>query len=149
MAKPGNAGRKKERPGEVKQPEALDLARSVATSSRPGKPSSLLDTRVVYCGDNLEQLAKLPGHCIDLIYIDPSFNSKRNYEVFWGSRRRSVPLKTATPPRRPIPARRERPRCFELARVLKQMGLFRLRTTLTPLEAQVHSATIALTCRCA
>ena len=24
------------------------------------KPSSLLDTRVVYCGDNLEQLAKLP-----------------------------------------------------------------------------------------
>jgi hypothetical protein len=27
-------------------------------------PSSLLDTRVVYCGDNLEQLAKLPdGPC--------------------------------------------------------------------------------------
>jgi hypothetical protein len=26
----------------------------------PAKPSSLLDTRVVYCGDNLEQLAKLP-----------------------------------------------------------------------------------------
>jgi hypothetical protein len=24
------------------------------------KSSSLLDTRVVYCGDNLEQLAKLP-----------------------------------------------------------------------------------------
>ena len=24
------------------------------------KPSALLDTRVVYCGDNLEQLAKLP-----------------------------------------------------------------------------------------
>ena len=24
------------------------------------KPSSLLDTRVVYCGDNLEQLRKLP-----------------------------------------------------------------------------------------
>jgi len=27
------------------------------------KPSSLLDTRVVYCGDNLEQLAKLPAAC--------------------------------------------------------------------------------------
>jgi hypothetical protein len=27
------------------------------------KPSSLLDTRVVYCGDNLEQLAKLPDSC--------------------------------------------------------------------------------------
>jgi DNA modification methylase len=48
------------------------------------KPSSLVDTRVVYCGDNLEQLAKLPPECIDLIYIDPPFNSNRNYEVFWG-----------------------------------------------------------------
>ena len=48
------------------------------------KPSALLDTRVVYCGDNLEQLAKLPNACVDLIYIDPPFNSNRNYEVFWG-----------------------------------------------------------------
>jgi len=24
------------------------------------KPSSLVDTRVIYCGDNLEQLKKLP-----------------------------------------------------------------------------------------
>ncbi len=39
----------------------------------------LLDTRVVYCGDNLEQLAKLPDACVDLIYIDPPFNSNRNY----------------------------------------------------------------------
>ncbi len=52
--------------------------------ARAGKPSSLLDTRVVYCGDNLEQLAKLVEQCVDLIYIDPPFNSKRNYEVFWG-----------------------------------------------------------------
>jgi 16S rRNA G966 N2-methylase RsmD len=48
------------------------------------KSSSLLDMRVVYCGDNLEQLAKLPDACVDLIYIDPPFNSNRNYEVFWG-----------------------------------------------------------------
>jgi 16S rRNA G966 N2-methylase RsmD len=48
------------------------------------KPSALLDTRVVYCGDNLEQLAKLPDVCVDLIYIDPPFKSNRNYEVFWG-----------------------------------------------------------------
>ncbi len=48
------------------------------------RPSSLIDTRVIYCGDNLEQLAKLPDGCIDLIYIDPPFNSNRNYEVFWG-----------------------------------------------------------------
>ena len=49
-----------------------------------GKPSAVVDTRVVYCGDNLEQLRKLPDGCVDLIYIDPPFNSNRNYEVFWG-----------------------------------------------------------------
>ena len=48
------------------------------------KASSLVDTRVVYCGDNLEQLPKLPAACVGLIYIDPPFNSNRNYEVFWG-----------------------------------------------------------------
>src|ERR1017187_412928 len=56
-------------------------ARAPQTAARP---SAILDTRVVYCGDNLEQLAKLPDHCVDLIYIDPPFNSNRNYEVFWG-----------------------------------------------------------------
>jgi 16S rRNA G966 N2-methylase RsmD len=39
-----------------------------------GKPSSLVDTRVIYCGDNLEQLKKVPAECVDLIYIDPPFN---------------------------------------------------------------------------
>jgi DNA modification methylase len=48
------------------------------------KSSALLDTRAIYCGDNLEQLSKLPEACVDLIYIDPPFNSNRNYEVFWG-----------------------------------------------------------------
>jgi 16S rRNA G966 N2-methylase RsmD len=42
------------------------------------KPSALLDTRVVYCGDNLEPLAKLPAAGVDLIYIDPPFNSSRS-----------------------------------------------------------------------
>jgi hypothetical protein len=44
---------------------------------RPAKPSSLLDTRVIYCGlrraqssrDNLKQLAKLPPQRVDLTYI--------------------------------------------------------------------------------
>jgi hypothetical protein len=43
----------------------------VRADKKIAKPSSLLDTRVVYCGDNLEQLAKLPDACVDLIYIDP------------------------------------------------------------------------------
>ncbi len=38
-----------------------------------------MDTRVIYCGDNLEQLAKLPDAGVDLIYIDPPFYSNRNY----------------------------------------------------------------------
>jgi len=87
------------------------------------KPSSLLDTRVIYCGDNLDQLKKLPEHSIDLIYIDPPFNSNRNYEVFWGE----------TKEKRAFEDRHEstaayiefmRPRCVELARVLKKTGSF-------------------------
>jgi 16S rRNA G966 N2-methylase RsmD len=49
-----------------------------------GRPSAVVDTRVVYCGDNLDQLQRLPEGCVDLVYIDPPFNSNRNYEVFWG-----------------------------------------------------------------
>jgi hypothetical protein len=93
------------RPGRIlspmaKSPRARATA-AAASAPAPGKPSALLDTRVVYCGDNLEQLQKLPDGCVDLIYIDPPFNSNRNYEVFWGRPRKNAPLKTATPPRRP------------------------------------------------
>ncbi len=87
------------------------------------KPSTLVDTRVIYCGDNLQQLAKLPDGCVDLVYIDPPFNSNRNYEVFWGE----------TKEKRAFEDRHEstkayidymRPRCVELARVLKKTGSF-------------------------
>jgi hypothetical protein len=58
-------------------------AASEVVSKAPG-PSAVVDTRVIYCGDNLDQLKKLPDGCVDLICIDPPFNSSRNYEVFWG-----------------------------------------------------------------
>jgi hypothetical protein len=64
--------------------DAKKAAVAALLSAPTGKPSALVDTRVIYCGDNLEQLAKLPDACVDLIYIDPPFNSNRNYEVFWG-----------------------------------------------------------------
>ncbi len=87
------------------------------------KPSSLLDTRVIYCGDNLDQLAKLPDGCVDLVYIDPPFNSNRNYEVFWGEtkEKRSFEDRHAS-----TQAYIEfmRPRCEQLARVLKATGSF-------------------------
>src|SRR5260370_35504732 len=91
----------------------------MTASSR--KFSSVLDTRVIYCGDNLEQLKKLPDGCIDLIYIDPPFNSNRNYEVFWGEakQKRSFDDRHAS-----TQAYIElmRPRCVALARVLKKTG---------------------------
>ncbi len=96
------------------------------TSPAPGEPSALLDTRVVYCGDNLEQLARLPDRCVDLVYIDPPFNSNRNYEVFWGE----------TKEKRAFEDRHAstqayidymRPRCVQLARVLKKTGRFYYR----------------------
>jgi site-specific DNA-methyltransferase (adenine-specific) len=83
----------------------------------------LIDTRIVYCGDCLEQLQKLPDCCVDLIYIDPPFNSNRNYEVFWGEtqEKRSFEDRHAS-----TQAYIEfmRPRCVELARVLKETGSF-------------------------
>jgi site-specific DNA-methyltransferase (adenine-specific) len=103
---------------EASQSESLRASASLRLKSSP-----LLDTRVIYCGDNLEQLAKLPDACIDLIYIDPPFNSNRNYEVFWGE----------TKEKRAFEDRHEstrayidymRPRCVQLARVLKKTGSF-------------------------
>lgn len=91
----------------------------MTASSR--KFSSLLDTRVIYCGDNIDQLKKLPDDCIDLIYIDPPFNSNQDYEIFWGE----------TKEKRAFKDRHEstkayidfmRPRCVELHRVLKATG---------------------------
>jgi hypothetical protein len=90
---------------------ATTTATRAPASPAPGRPSALLDTRVIYCGDNLEQLAKLPDGCVDLIYIDPPFNSNRNYEVFWP--KRSVPTASSVAARS-----RESPPCVELARVL-------------------------------
>ena len=103
-----------------KQPAAKPDA---ASKPRAGRPSSLLDTRIVYCGDCLDQLGKLPDGCVDLIYIDPPFNSNRNYEVFWGETKE----KRAFQDRHASTAAYidyMRPRCVELARVLKKTGSF-------------------------
>jgi len=94
-----------------------------AMTKAASKPSAVIDTRVIYCGDNLEQLRKLPGACVDLIYIDPPFNSNRNYEVFWGEtkEKRAFADRHAS-----TQAYIEfmRPRCVELHRVLKKTGSF-------------------------
>jgi len=68
-------------------------------------------------------LREIPSESIDLIYIDPPFNSNRNYEVFWGD----------TQEKRAFQDRfgdadayinYMRPRVMELYRVLKKTGSF-------------------------
>ena len=92
-------------------------------SATQGRASVVIDTRVIYCGDNLDQLRKLPDGCVDLIYIDPPFNSNQDYEVFWGEtkEKRAFADRHAS-----TQAYIEfmRPRCVELRRVLKATGSF-------------------------
>ena len=91
-------------------------------STTTKRPSSLVDTRVIYCGDNLEQLAKLPDACVDLIYLDPPFlikDSNRNYEVCWGETKKKRAFEDRhESPRAYIDYMR--PRCQQLHRVLKK-----------------------------
>jgi adenine specific DNA methylase Mod len=43
-----------------------------------------MDTNVLYYGDNLEILRKyIPDNSIDLVYLDPPFNSKATYNVLY------------------------------------------------------------------
>lgn len=104
-------------------PRSTKPAPNPLLPKRPARPLSLVDTQVIWCGDCLAQLQKLPAECVDLIYIDPPFNSNRNYEVFWGEKQE----------RRAFEDRHEstkayidymRPRCVELARVLRKTGSF-------------------------
>ena len=85
--------------------------------------SALVDTRIIYCGDCLEQLRKFPAKCVDLIYIDPPFNSNRNYEVFWGEAREMRAFEDRHASTQAY-VEFMRPRCVELARVLKAGGSF-------------------------
>ena len=119
----GKASKKKVE-GRRAKPGGRAAATATAVAvTRGGRPSSLVDTRIIYCGGCLDQLHKLPDGCVDLIYIDPPFNSNRNYEVFWGE----------TKEKRAFEDRHAstqayidymRPRCVELARVLKKTGSF-------------------------
>jgi adenine-specific DNA-methyltransferase len=93
------------------------------TAGVPARPSALVDTRVVYCGDNIEQLRKLPDACVDLVYIDPPFNSNRNYEVFWDETKEKRAFEDRHASTQAY-IEFMRPRCVELARVLKKTGSF-------------------------
>lgn len=46
-----------------------------------------MSTNTLYYGDNLDWMSKWPSECIDLIYLDPPFNSKAKYNVLFGNRK--------------------------------------------------------------
>jgi hypothetical protein len=71
----------------------------------------------------MRNIAKLPDACVDLIYIDPPFNSNRNYEVFWGeTKEKRVPRLRDHENTRAYPATAGRPRCMQLARASSAEG---------------------------
>ncbi len=99
------------------------MPRATLPPAPAGRPSSLVDTRIIYCGDCLDQLSKLPDGCVDLVYIDPPFNSNRNYEVFWGETKEKRAFEDRHASTQAY-IEYMRPRCVELARVLKKTGSF-------------------------
>ncbi len=54
------------------------------TDPNPTSPPASLQTNVLYYGDNLPVLQEhIPSASVDLIYLDPPFNSSRNYNVLF------------------------------------------------------------------
>src|ERR1035437_6946752 len=96
------------------------------------RPSALLDTRVVYCGDNLEQLAKLPDdpcrtgeHWGSPREITPrATTSHRLHRISRGETKEQRAFEDRHENTKAYPATAGRPRCVQLARVLKQTGSF-------------------------
>lgn len=67
----------------------------------------------------------MPDACVDLIYIDPPFNSNRTYEVFWGESKETRAFEDRHASTRAY-IEFMRPRCVELRRILKSSGSFYL-----------------------
>jgi site-specific DNA-methyltransferase (adenine-specific) len=86
-----------------------------------GNPAALVNTRVIDCGDNLEQLKKLPDQCVDLVFIEPPFHPDRMRGSFWKSLMEKLSFKDC-PESTPAYIHLMQPRCEELARVLKPSG---------------------------
>jgi DNA modification methylase len=61
------------------------MVRSPATgmTNKNTEQNKLWQLNKLICGDNLEELAKLPKESVDLIYIDPPFFTHKQYEVVW------------------------------------------------------------------
>ena len=47
---------------------------------------SYLSGNALVCGDNIDVLGELPDECVDLIYLDPPFNSNQFYVAAFGDK---------------------------------------------------------------
>ncbi len=45
--------------------------------------SNLLNKNVLFYGDNLPILRSMPANIVDLVYLDPPFNSSKSYNVLF------------------------------------------------------------------
>ncbi len=79
-------------------------------------------SNVIYCGDNLEWMRKMPNEFVDLIYADPPFFSNRHYEVIFndGAEIRSFEDRWQGGIYHYIEWMKQR--CHEMHRVLKPTG---------------------------
>ena len=59
------------------------MPRTKKSSSHP-----YLSGNALVCADNMDVLRDLPDECIDLIYLDPPFNSNSNYAAVFGDKGR-------------------------------------------------------------
>ena len=84
-------------------------------------PIDSFGLQTIYCGDNLEKLSRMPSGSVDLIYIDPPFNSNRNYEVFWGEHKEKRAFEDRHASTQAY-IEFMRPRCEQLHRILKSTG---------------------------
>lgn len=62
-------------------PKAQKAPRGCVVSKSNEPPNRL------YFGDNLDVLRRMPLQSVDLIYLDPPFNSSANYNVLYGTKR--------------------------------------------------------------
>ena len=65
----------------------------VKTGAKLTKPNFV--DKTIWTGDNLEILRGLNSETVDLIYLDPPFNSNKNYEAPVGSKAAGAAFKDA------------------------------------------------------
>ena len=65
----------------------------------PREPTSLMTANfasgTVWTGDNLDIMRGMNDACVELIYLDPPFNSNRTYEAPIGSKAAGASFKDA------------------------------------------------------